>query len=271
MTSHHEQRHQRTLSTSGDYEREAELTRRRLADHLDELSDRLTPGQVFDEMLSYSRAGGGTFFSAFSNAMRQNPLPSLLIGAGCMMFLSEKMGLRPGNGARPGNGRRPTMATADDPYGYAAAGGPHTAEMAARMSEASDRAPRASGRASDAAGRVSDAAERMTGAAASSARSAAASVQSGMSSAAEATSRQTSNAAGAVADTMRQAAATAGDTVAGATDAMRGTAHDLRDQGSAGAEQARRGAQNMAGAVRDTVAEARRRRWAAPSRTRLPR
>jgi len=38
-----------------------ELTRRRLADHLDELSDRLTPGQVFDEMLSYSRAGGGTF------------------------------------------------------------------------------------------------------------------------------------------------------------------------------------------------------------------
>ena len=31
-----------------------------LAENLDELSDRLTPGQVFDEMLTYSRAGGGT-------------------------------------------------------------------------------------------------------------------------------------------------------------------------------------------------------------------
>jgi hypothetical protein len=63
-----------------------------LADNLDELSDRLTPGQVIDEMLTYSKANGGTAFRAFSNVMRENPLPSLLIGAGCMMFLSEKMG-----------------------------------------------------------------------------------------------------------------------------------------------------------------------------------
>ena len=117
MTAHHDRRHESRLSTSGDYEREAEHTRRRLADNLDELSDRLTPGQVFDEMLTYSRAGGGTFFRAFSNAMRENPLPSLLIGAGCMMFLSEKMGLRAGAW---GNGGRPMMATADDPYGYGA-------------------------------------------------------------------------------------------------------------------------------------------------------
>ena len=78
MTSHHDRnqdgRHDRPVS-SRDYEREAEHARRRLADNLDELSDRLTPGQVFDEMMTYSRAGGGTFFRAFSNAMRENPLP----------------------------------------------------------------------------------------------------------------------------------------------------------------------------------------------------
>ncbi len=90
--------------------REAEQTRRRLAQNLDELSDRLTPGQVFDELLTYSRAGGGTFLRAFTNAMRENPLPSLLIGSGCVMFLSEKMGLRAGS---RGNGGRPMMATAE--------------------------------------------------------------------------------------------------------------------------------------------------------------
>jgi Protein of unknown function (DUF3618) len=247
MTAHHERRHQEGLSTSSDYEREAEQTRRRLADHLDELSDRLTPGQVFDEMLTYSRAGGGTFFTAFSNAMRQNPLPSLLIGAGCMMFLSEKMGLRPGNGSRP------TVASADDPYGTGA-GASYPSDLTARMSEASDRVPRASGRASDAAASMSDAAGRVTGAAASSARSAAASVQSGFSTVTESASRQTSNAAGAVADTMRQTTAAVGGTVTGAADAVRSTARGMRDQTSAATDQALRNARSMAGAMRDTAA-----------------
>jgi hypothetical protein len=81
---HHSSRH---------YEREAEATRHRLADNLDELSDRLTPGQVLDEMLTYTKGSSGTFLRALSNASRDNPIPSLLIGAGCMMFLSEKTGL----------------------------------------------------------------------------------------------------------------------------------------------------------------------------------
>jgi len=80
--------------SSRHYAYEAEVTRDRLAHSLDELSDRLTPGQVFDEMLTYAKSGGGSFFRTFSNAARENPVPSLLIGAGCMMFLSEKMGLK---------------------------------------------------------------------------------------------------------------------------------------------------------------------------------
>src|SRR5688572_14904749 len=79
--------------SSRDYEREAEYTRHRLAYGLNELSDRLTPGQVFDEMLTYARGSGGTFARAAANASRQNPIPTLLIGAGVMLFLSEKMGL----------------------------------------------------------------------------------------------------------------------------------------------------------------------------------
>ena len=57
--------------SSGDYQREAEITRHRLAGNIDELSDRLTPGQVFDEMLTYARAGGGTFFRTLGSATRE--------------------------------------------------------------------------------------------------------------------------------------------------------------------------------------------------------
>ena len=102
-------------------------------------------------MLAYSRAGGGTFLRAFSNAMRENPVPSLLIGAGCMMLLSEKMGLRPGAW---GNGGRQMMAIADDPYGASAG--------RSRVSEAAGRVSDAAGRVSDAAGRVLYAAGRTT-------------------------------------------------------------------------------------------------------------
>jgi hypothetical protein len=122
--------YQEGLSASRDHEREAEHTRRRLAENLDELSDRLTPGQVFHEMLTYSRAGGGTFLSAFSNAMRQNPLPSLLIGAGCMMFLPEKWAC-----GRASEGGSPMKSTDADPYGVSRATSP-VSGAAGRVSDA---------------------------------------------------------------------------------------------------------------------------------------
>lgn len=142
MTTYDDRAHEARPSSSGDYQREAEQARQRLANNLNELSDRLTRGQVFDEMLTYSRAGGGTFFRAFSNAMRENPLPSLMIGAGCMMFLSEKMGLMSGR-ANGGRGR----AAPDQSYPPSA-------------SRTGDRLFESVGRVSDAAGRASDAATR---------------------------------------------------------------------------------------------------------------
>jgi ElaB/YqjD/DUF883 family membrane-anchored ribosome-binding protein len=84
---------QRDEQLSRHYEREAEATRHSLANSLNEINQRLTPGQVFDEVLTYAKGGGGTFARAFSNAVRENPMPSLLIGTGCMMFLSEKLGV----------------------------------------------------------------------------------------------------------------------------------------------------------------------------------
>lgn len=74
------------------YEEEAEATRHSLANTLTDLRAHLTPGQMFNEVMSYTRGGSGTLGRAFSNAVRENPFPALLIGTGCMLFLSERMG-----------------------------------------------------------------------------------------------------------------------------------------------------------------------------------
>ena len=78
--------------SSRDYAREAEVTRRRISRTMDEVTDRLTVGQVLDEVLGYAKGGGGTMATALTRAARDNPVPSLLVSAGAMMFLSERLG-----------------------------------------------------------------------------------------------------------------------------------------------------------------------------------
>jgi ElaB/YqjD/DUF883 family membrane-anchored ribosome-binding protein len=200
------------------YERDAEQTRHRLAGSLDELNNRLTPGQVFDEILTYARGGSGTFFRALSNASRENPIPSLLIAAGAMMFLSEKMGLN----------RYIT------PRSHDAGGAPsHSADMG------------------HASARVGDAASSAIGSAASGVRNAADSVRSGANTAADFASEQASK----VADSVKKAAGAVGDTVSSAARQARGTVHDLRDQASDAGEKIKRGAQGQSGTVEDYAAE----------------
>ena len=90
--------------SSRDYAREAEATRQRISRTVDEVTDRLTVGQVLDEVLGYAKGGGGTMATALTRAARDNPVPSLLVSAGAMMFLSERLGLprRAAAGSRMG-------------------------------------------------------------------------------------------------------------------------------------------------------------------------
>jgi hypothetical protein len=97
MTSAHD--------TANLYERQAFETRRRLNSALDELTDSLTPGRVLDEMMSFARGGGGSFLKGMGKAASNNPIPTLLIGAGLAMFLSGKGRVEFGsNGANKFNG-----------------------------------------------------------------------------------------------------------------------------------------------------------------------
>lgn len=58
-------------------------TRARLSNHLEELTRRLSPGQLVDEALSYVRNGQGAAFARNLGAeLRDNPLPVALTGMG---------------------------------------------------------------------------------------------------------------------------------------------------------------------------------------------
>lgn len=48
---------------------------------------------MLDEKLGYAKGGGGTMATALTRAARDNRVPSLLVSAGAMMFLSERLGL----------------------------------------------------------------------------------------------------------------------------------------------------------------------------------
>ena len=69
--------------SSEQLERDAEQARAQIAGTLDQLRNRLTPGQVVDELFDYGRQTNvGEFARSLGRDVRGNPLPLMLIGAG---------------------------------------------------------------------------------------------------------------------------------------------------------------------------------------------
>src|SRR3712207_4196357 len=64
-------------------ERDLEDTRSRLDATIDALQQKLSPGQMVDQAVTYFKEGGGVEFTHnLGRTVRDNPLPVLLIGAG---------------------------------------------------------------------------------------------------------------------------------------------------------------------------------------------
>lgn len=69
--------------TSEELEREIEARRARIENRVDELAARLSPGQMLDEALRYTRNGPGAEFTRnLKRSVVENPLPVALVGAG---------------------------------------------------------------------------------------------------------------------------------------------------------------------------------------------
>lgn len=168
--------------SSAEIEREVERSRAQVETTLDELRERTTPGQLFEQALDYARRSGGPeFFRNLGEAVRDNPLPVLLIGSGIawLMLSGGGRARAPAYGPAygpvsdvPSAGPYPT-ATPGLRHGATAAAGPSVtgrasaAAGAARegLSGAAHRAGEAVGMAGDAAQRASDAVRQISDAA----------------------------------------------------------------------------------------------------------
>ncbi|CAN5201959.1 hypothetical protein BH10PSE3_BH10PSE3_01450 [soil metagenome] len=105
------------MNTSAqDAEREVEANRARLDETVDAPKEKLTPGQMFDEMSrSFAGSSGGEMFANFGSQIRDNPLPLALIGAGVALLAmkSPTAGAVSSQGMTAGNGQGVVDGVAD--------------------------------------------------------------------------------------------------------------------------------------------------------------
>jgi hypothetical protein len=74
-------------------ERDLDATRARLGGRLDELQNRLSPGQVLDDLMAQLRSTeGGQFGRNLLASMRENPLPAALTGIGLIWLMASSSG-----------------------------------------------------------------------------------------------------------------------------------------------------------------------------------
>jgi len=94
--------------SSAEIEREVEGTRARLTETIEELRKRASPGQLMDQVVDYVRGSGGADFAQnLGQAVRDNPIPVLLIGGGiAWLMLSGKQTTTAASATEPRPGMR---------------------------------------------------------------------------------------------------------------------------------------------------------------------
>jgi hypothetical protein len=132
------------MTNSEQLERETQSCREELAQTLDELRARMTPGEVVDQLVDYAQdTTGGLFFQHLKQQVANNPLPVALMGAGFAWLMF-------GKGVSASRLRQSTASVADQGRAWLS----DSAEAVAAGRKAADRLSEAGSRASDAAGSV---------------------------------------------------------------------------------------------------------------------
>jgi ElaB/YqjD/DUF883 family membrane-anchored ribosome-binding protein len=73
--------HDNDHKSSAELQREVEMQRNRVESTIDQIQDKLSPGQLVDELLNYAKGGGGSeFVAGLRNNVTANPLPVALLG-----------------------------------------------------------------------------------------------------------------------------------------------------------------------------------------------
>ena len=74
--------------SSAQLEREVEQQRNRVEARIGEIKDRLSPGQLIDEALAYTKDGGSHFASNLGSTIAANPLPAVMLGVSLVWLMS---------------------------------------------------------------------------------------------------------------------------------------------------------------------------------------
>jgi len=107
--------------SSADLEREVSEQRSRVEARIGELRDRLSPGQLLDEALSYTKHGGAHFASNLGQQVSANPLPAALAGIGIAWLIASNA--NSSQRTSPQNGFSVGESEDDYPYARVASGG----------------------------------------------------------------------------------------------------------------------------------------------------
>lgn len=78
--------------TSAELQREIEQQRSRVESTIDQIQDKLSPGQLVDELLAYTKGGGGEFLTSLQRNVTANPLPVALLGVSLAWLMAKPAG-----------------------------------------------------------------------------------------------------------------------------------------------------------------------------------
>jgi ElaB/YqjD/DUF883 family membrane-anchored ribosome-binding protein len=105
-------------------EREIDAKRASISNLVDSLESRFTPGQLFDQALTYTKGNGGEFFQNLGTTIKNNPLPTVLTGVGlAWLAINQNKPFSPGAPSTgPGLGERLSSAVGQVTGAFAQAG-----------------------------------------------------------------------------------------------------------------------------------------------------
>ena len=71
-------------------EREIDAQRASIGNIVDALESKFTPGQVFDQALSFMQSNGTTFLSNLGTSVRNNPVPAVVTSVGLLWLMMSQ-------------------------------------------------------------------------------------------------------------------------------------------------------------------------------------
>ncbi|HEY0034106.1 MAG TPA: DUF3618 domain-containing protein [Devosia sp.] len=84
--------HDSDHKSAAELQREIELQRTQVEDRIDQIQQKLSPGQIVDELMAYTKGGGGEFISTLQRQVTANPLPVALLGVSLAWLMAKPQG-----------------------------------------------------------------------------------------------------------------------------------------------------------------------------------